>query len=583
MSIKKRFLNFFGSYKFNGVLFKNFIKIFTVIMLIFTIVLIMTYKSTSEVAVGEFTSLNENYVNNAANMYDVLIDEVKYITSNMAVDSDTIMYAMQSDSNIKNGLTIDRLGEKIKAYESSIKSINSIYVYSEDFSRVCTGTGNVKLSNFSDMNWREEYLKTERGKMRIFARKINGVYPKVVSFMYRMNTYDYNAAVIVNMDVVELGNIVNMMGENNLTDTYIIDENMNIIYSKNKEDFGVPVYGILEKIYSEESKIIIDEGESYIGKTKESKKTGWVYVAVTKLDNYTEKMKKINVMMAMIIFLMIVSCFVISFVLAKNTYQPIVTIVDVLKNKNNIKSHNFRNDEIKDIVSGIMLIVNDNNELKKELQNSMDMNEKLKLTMLQAQINPHFINNTLNMINVESIRENGRQNLLSESIAKLTKILKYSYINENSVVTLKEELDFSENYMNLMIKRYGNLEVIWDIDKTLYNIKFVRLCLQPILENAVYHGICPRQQKGTIKIIVQGNEESAFIEIIDDGIGMTEERLGKIQNALHDENASYNSIGIVNVSKRLKLIFGSNAEIIINSMLGVGTSVILKIPIITLQ
>ena len=133
MSIRKRFFNFFGSYKFNGVLFKNFIKIFTVIMVIFTVVLIIIYGSTSEVAVDEFTSLNENYVNNAANMYDVLIDEVKYITSNMSVDSDTIMYVMQNDNVLKKGVTVDRLKEKITAFQTSIKCINSIYVYSEDF------------------------------------------------------------------------------------------------------------------------------------------------------------------------------------------------------------------------------------------------------------------------------------------------------------------------------------------------------------------------------------------------------------------------------------------------------------------
>lgn len=582
MSIKKLFFDFFGAYKFNGVLFKNFIKIFAVIVVIFTVILIMIYKSISEVAIDEFISLNENYVSNVANMYDVLIDEVKYVTSNITVDSDTIMYVMQDDNNLKKGVTVERIKEKIKAYQSSIKSINSIYVYSEDYSRICNGSENIKINNFSDIEWKEEYQRTERGKMRIFPRKINGVYPNVVSFMYRMDTYDYNAAIIVNMDVDELGSIVNSIEDNNLTDTYIVDENNNMIYGANNEDFGVPVYGLIEKILNKENKMIMHEGERYIGKCKQSRKTGWVYVAVTKIDNYAEKMKKINLMMSMTIFLLLLICFVISFVLAKNTYQPIVTIVDVLKNKN-IKSHNLRNDEVKDIVSGIMVIVNDNNELKTELKKSMEMNEKLELTMLQAQINPHFINNTLNLINVESIRENGRENLLSKLISKLTKILKYSYINDNSIVTLREELDFAENYMDLMIKRYGNIETIWDIDEACYNIKFVKLCLQPILENAVYHGICPKQQKGTIKITAYVDEKSVYIKIIDDGVGMSEERLTEINNELHSEGGSGKSIGIVNVSKRLRFVFGSDSEITINSRLGVGTSVILKIPIITLQ
>lgn len=578
MSIKYKFIDFFKHYRFNSVLFVNFIKIFAVIMVLVCFFVVYMYKSLFYAALDEFINFNRDYTNRIANSYDVIMEEIKYMTYNLSVDTDVNMYAIQSDEVLKTGQVEIKLIEKLKLYKMSIKYIDSIYIYSEKYGRLCTHVESKKIKDFSDMNWYENYKSCEPGKTKIFARKINNVYPRVITFLFRTNLYGGDYAVVVNVDTVSLDNLINKQAEDNMTDTYIIDENNNIIYSKNASDFCKPVYGHIAEIINNSNKIIKDNMKTYIGEVRAVKNIDWKYVCITHLNGYSERMKSVFYNLIVRLIALVIVGVLISFILAQSTFKPVKIIMEAVDEKKSVSYHGMKDNEIKDVVKSILLMVNDNERMREQLQSSLSMYNKLQMVALQAQVNPHFINNTLNMINIAGSRIYGRRNEVSDMIVNLTRLLRYSYINNNYIVKLSEELEFLRLYTEMLYQRYKNFEVIWDIAEETKNVKYIRCGLQIVVENAIYHGLREKENGGFIRIKTYEEDKMVFIEIEDNGQGIDEETLSIIRAGFKDEVIGDSNLGIRNVYHRLRLMFGEKADVSIDSKVNIGTKVVITIP-----
>ena len=578
MSIKYKFIDFFKRYRFNSVLFVNFIKIFAVIMVFVCFFVVYIYQSLFNAALDEFINFNKDYTNRIANSYDVIMEEIKYMTYNLSVDTDVNMYVMQSDEVLKTGHVEMKLMEKLKLYKMSIKYIDSIYIYSDKYGRLCNHVESKKIKGFSDMNWYENYKNCESGKTKIFVRKINNVYPRVITFLFRTNLYGCDYAIVVNVDTVSLDDLINKQTEDNMTDTYIIDENNNIIYSKNASDFCKPIYGYIAEIINNSNRIIKNNGQTYIGEVRAVKNIDWKYVCVTHLNNYSERMKSIFYSLILLLIALAVAGVLISFILAQITFKPVQMIVEAVDDKKSINYHRIKDNEIKDVVKSILLMVNDNEKMREELQRSLSMYNKLQMIALQNQVNPHFINNTLNMINIAGSRIYGRRNEVSDMIVNLTRLLRYSYISNNYVVELSEELEFLRLYTEMLYQRYKNFEVIWDIAEETKDVKYIRCGLQIIVENAIYHGLREKEEGGFIRIKTYTTDENVFIEIKDNGKGIDEEALSRIRDSLKEEVIGDSHFGIRNVYHRLRLMFGEKTDMSIDSKVNVGTEVVITIP-----
>ncbi len=578
MSIKYKFTDFLKRYRFNSVLFINFIKIFVVIMMLVCFLAAYMYKSLFGVALDEFVNFNKDYINRIANSYDVVMEEIKYMAYNLSVDTDVNMYAIQSDANLRTGQVEAKLIEKLKLYKMSMKYVNSIYIYSEKYDRLCTHVESRKIKDFTDMSWYEIYEECEPKETKIFARKMNNGYPRVITLLVRMSSYGNDYAIVINVDTVSLDELVNKQTADNMTDTYIIDENNNIIYSKDETDFLKTVYGNIARVMNNGNKIIKDNGQTYIGEVMDVKNINWKYVCITHLDNYNERMNEVFIRVILLLAGLAIAGILISFILARSTFLPVKTIIDVIEDKKSINYYDIKDNEIKDVVKSILLMVNDNEKLREELQRSFDMYNKLQIVALQAQVNPHFLNNTLNMINITGSRIYGRKNEVSAMIIKLTRLLRYSYITNNYIVELSEELEFLRVYTEMLYQRYKNFDVIWDIAEETKRIKCIRCGLQIVVENAIYHGLSEREDGGLIRIKTYVDDELAFIEIEDNGQGIDEKTLSEIKDGFKEETIGDRHLGIRNVHHRLRLLFGERANVSIESKKDVGTKVVITIP-----
>ena len=210
---------------------------------------------------------------------------------------------------------------------------------------------------------------------------------------------------------------------------------------------------------------------------------------------------------------------------------------------------------------------------------------------LQNQINPHFLYNTLEGIRGEALHA-GLFN-----VAKMTEALatffRYTISNLEHLVTLEDELNNIENYYIIQQYRFEdrlNLKILSDSEdeKNILKYKMPKLTLQPIVENAIYHGIERKIGKGNIIIKVESTKNRLIITVSDDGLGMDSEKINELNRRLNSFSFDYiqtkehkGGIALVNVNRRIKLLFGEEYGISIYSTLNAGTDVEITLPIIT--
>lgn len=209
--------------------------------------------------------------------------------------------------------------------------------------------------------------------------------------------------------------------------------------------------------------------------------------------------------------------------------------------------------------------------------------KSLELTALQSQINPHFLFNTLKTIFWKTVALTGDHNDASRMIEQLSSILQYSLSPSHTLVSLKEEIENTKNYVRIQKVRYNNrFEVIWDYDTEVLACSCIRLLFQPFIENSIYHGCYPEEgKKCYIKIKIKRREDGLRVSIMDTGQGIPPKRLERIRRKMDGEltdEEAYAHIGIANTNKRLQLLYGDSAKIHMASQLGVGTWIRFTLP-----
>lgn len=216
-------------------------------------------------------------------------------------------------------------------------------------------------------------------------------------------------------------------------------------------------------------------------------------------------------------------------------------------------------------------------EQELQLMNHEKMLEKARYTLLQSQINPHFLFNTLNVISGMATMEHAK--ITNELIMCLSRLFRYNLENKEELVRLSKELAMIKNYVYIEKKRFGERLTYMlraDIDPDRYQIP--PFTLQPFIENSILHGIMKRESGGTVAIKVCARKGWLLIRIIDNGVGMEQERRDAIMNpqASTAERGAVSGIGIYNVFSRLKLLYPS-CELKIRTIQNRGTCIEIKI------
>ncbi|MDF1618228.1 cache domain-containing sensor histidine kinase [Petrocella sp. FN5] len=267
---------------------------------------------------------------------------------------------------------------------------------------------------------------------------------------------------------------------------------------------------------------------------------------------------------------------IISYVLARFISHPIKDLISIMgkveEGTFSVKANSRSNDEIGDLAKYFNQMLDRLNTYMNKVVEKQQQLRTTEIKMLQAQVNPHFIYNTLDVIKWSA--KLGQKSEVVSVVTNLAKILRNSIDCDEEFVSVKRSISFIDSYLAIQKIKYNNaFKVIRNIDHTILECKVPRLIIQPFVENAIVHGLSNHSGNGEISI--NGFVKAGIIEfqIIDNGIGMTDEEIKKVS-----DNKSDQHIGIHNVDQRIKLYYGDGYGVHIESQKYKGTKVAITVP-----
>ena len=215
-------------------------------------------------------------------------------------------------------------------------------------------------------------------------------------------------------------------------------------------------------------------------------------------------------------------------------------------------------------------------DLAEKLLQEQENQRKSELKALQNQINPHFLYNTLDSI-IYMI-DKGENEKAEEMIVALSKFFRISISRGKTIIPLKDEVEHVRNYLLIQKIRFGDqFTYSINVNPNLYQYNCIKLILQPLVENAIEHGLNDNESGGKIEIIGEENDNYIILRIKDNGYGISEEKLQSIYESFHHDSI-HQGVGLKNVYQRIKIYYGEEADLKIESFEDEGTTISIYIP-----
>lgn len=306
-------------------------------------------------------------------------------------------------------------------------------------------------------------------------------------------------------------------------------------------------------------------------------------MSVAMIVPYSDILKSSNSMRNRLIFiflLIIPLTFVLSFIVAGSATKRLRQLI---RHVRKVKNGNFHitplpanQDEIGELTSNFNVMVENVSRLMEETYTLGREVKNKELKALQAQINPHFLYNTLDLINVMAIESGNGE--ISKVVDRLALFYRLSLSNGRETVTLESELRHVESYVSIQNMRFNNaITLILKVPPELLGCEVPKIMLQPLIENAILHGILEQDsEKGVICISAVEEKGDLLVEVSDDGIGMEKEVLENVLNRAMSKGTG--GFGIWNIQERIQLNYGPQYGLSFTSLLGRGTTVQIRIP-----
>ncbi|MFV0528746.1 MAG: sensor histidine kinase [Lachnospiraceae bacterium] len=321
----------------------------------------------------------------------------------------------------------------------------------------------------------------------------------------------------------------------------------------------------------------------YIGKYKVSK-ADWYLVTVLPARPLLQKGNRLIFQFVLFYLLFLVLAFFIATRLSRSISNRISFVIDKMSSVrfgalSPIQQKIVPKDEIGSLILSYNYMVHRIEALRIEQSHAADNLRNAEIQALQAQINPHFLYNTLDMINW--LAQSGQSGEVTHAIQSLSKFYKLTLSKKGTYNTIEMELQHVTLYVGLQNMRYKNqIKFLIDVPEDVYDCEIPKLTFQPIIENAIQHGLLARDEKEGSIVLTAWIEDSDIVFLIsDDGVGMDAETLENIlSGTAHSKTGS--SIGVFNTHKRLSLLYGAQYGLTYQSRLGEGTDVYIHIPFI---
>ena len=390
--------------------------------------------------------------------------------------------------------------------------------------------------------------------------------------------------LLVDMDYFSISRMMRQINTlNNWQYYYLCDSNGQIIYhprqiqisdgiaSENSAAAAKYRDGVCEETFEGERRTVIVNTISY---------TGWKLVGVIPDSTFTHGMINVRYFIVMLMLLMVMTLVIIYRVVSVRISSPICRLNDsVMGYEAGGKPEIYigGSSEIRYLGHSIQSSSEKIETLMKRSVQEQNERRKSELDALQSQINPHFLYNTLDSITW--MVEGGRNDEAVFMISQLAKFFRISLSQGCTVISIKDELQHAESYMNIQKVRYKNsFSIVFDIDPDVCSCCTVKLILQPILENAIAYGVSGMDDCGEIRVTGRIQEGSVILSVTDNGIGMSEEEVRFLLTDSGRVRKHGSGVGLVNVNNRIQILFGKEYGISVESEPDEGTTVSVCLP-----
>lgn len=362
---------------------------------------------------------------------------------------------------------------------------------------------------------------------------------------------------------------------------FIMDSNGNIVYHPQQQMLylGVKQEAIAEVMpLADGSHQIGYNGQDLSASIYSLGESGWRLVGISYLDDIVTAADDMRMLILILVLLGTFLVFLISVQLAAFMTRPLQRLQRRMKEVEagalNTVAEEGGAYEIKQLAGSFNTMISQLQNLMNQIIDDHTKLRKSEMKALQAQINPHFLYNTLDSI--VWLAEDGDNQSVVTMVSALARFFRLSISGGHDLITIADELRHAENYLIIQSIRYKDrFDYKFDADETALKCKTVKIVLQPILENAIHHGIEKSVDHGHIKIEVRDHGDQILMRVSDNGLGMPPEVLSKI----FEINPSRSSgIGVKNVHQRIQLYFGKQYGLEIKSELEVGTTVDVWLP-----
>ncbi len=516
------------------------------------------------------------------------LENVETISKNLSYNMD-IKKFLEGNSSMQN---VQEISQYLNTFVQSRSDILNIFVFTED-GRMIANRDDVKFKTTVDFKGEPWYKKAIQTDELVISSShvqniIEGQYKWVVSCsraLTGVNTMKKLGVLLIDLNFNLIHDMCSKIELGKKGYVFILDSDGNIVYHPKQQ----LLYSNLKSeridliLNSSAPTIMVEEGGSekqYI--ITSSPYSGWKVVGVVYIDDisdYKSLLERFFLILGVASLAISVLC---SVIISRHFSRPIrelVNIMNQVKDGNfdvsvNIKSYN----EIGKLGKTFNYMVQEIKNLIKQIQFEQKQKRLNELKALQAQINPHFLYNTLDSI--IWMAEAKKYEEVIKMTSSLARLFRISISRGREFITVKEEIEHVKNYLTIQQIRYPNkFDYEVNVDPAIEKYRIVKLILQPIVENAIYHGI--RNMEGMGKIVITGEQrgDKLMFEVKDNGIGMDEETLCNLFNRNYYKESRLSGVGIRNVDERIKLYYGTEYGIQIESQLLQGTTVRIYIPI----
>lgn len=573
------------------------------IQIIIPLILIgfMSYKMSSDIIQRKSVAYSEDILHMIELRLKDYIYNVDLISQDLIYDQK--VYSILNNDSIKHDIINDYENEDainniLKKVVLSRKEIQSICFVSKSknyyFFDNNSKKGSIKDSAPFDIildNARAAYGKTI-WYLDSKGGQVNNIF--LARTIYNQNNYNEIGLMVIMVRKEVLATVYQDLETKNMKNIAIISDKNDLIVSSSPDNAYILNLKLGNNITQKDWSITDKKAGTLISQITLGNPR-WRVVSYITLKDLFKEIVMLRQWIIVLSLLSVLILSVLSMYIAVDFIKPIKKLVKAMgklqKGEDNVQINVDREDELGFLNKAFNIMAKEIHNLVNWVYREQITRKEAEIKALQSQINPHFLFNTLESINwmaqLNQVPE------ISETVSDLSALMEASIGRDDRLITLEEEFMYADKYISLLKRRFEDkIELVKQVSDEALKVEIPRLLIQPLIENAVHHGIEKSREKGRILLKAFLNEDKLIIEVEDDGMGIEKEELELLNERLSMDNDTYfrslnskknKSIGIENVNRRIKLFYGENFGLEIESELGAYTKALVSIPLAKME